>query len=494
MRTLSAVALALGTLTSNVPAIHAQDPCCDVRADSARARDDTLAMSLEQAIDIAINRSQEVRLAQSQVRLAEAQVAGARSAAMPQLDARLGYTRTFASPFSGGGGFTLPDSLRFEPDTTAPLADRVRYLERRTPTAGLGGLGSLFGDLPFGQANAYTAVLTGSQTLYEGGRVGAGLRMAREFLAAARLNVQEQTADIELQVRSSYYRARLAQELVGISQAALDQAQRFLRSEQLRREAGTGSELDVLRAQVSVANLQPHLIEATNASEVATLDLKRLIDVPLERAIALTTTLDVPATIAAVDSLAAGEILSRRAAIAAQERQVALREAQVTLARSGYLPSVSLNVNAGRQIFPTDPFRFDQEWRNDVYASLTVSIPIFHGGRTRSEVAQAQVAVDQERLRLAQLRESVQVSYHSALGERERSRSSIAARELAAQQAQRVYDLTVLRYEQGMASQLEVNDARLALLLARTNLAQAVADFYIAHANLARAAGAPMSP
>ena len=57
------------------------------------------------------------------------------------------------------------------------------------------------------------------------------------------------------------------------------------------------------------------------------------------------------------------------------------------------------------------------------------------------------------------------------------------------QQAQRVYDLTVLRYEQGLASQLEVSDARLALLQARTNLAQALADYYTADATVIRTIG-----
>jgi len=455
---------------------------------------DTVAISLENAIEIAVGRSEEVRLAQSQVRLAEAQVGAARSAALPQLDARLAYTRTFASPFASGG-FTLPDSLRFEPDSTASLAERVSYLERNAPLAGLGGLGSLFGNLPFGQENAYTAVVSGSQPIYAGGRVGAALRIAREYLDAARLNLQEQTAEIELQVRAAYYRARLATELVAISQAGLEQAERFLRSERLRHSAGTGSELDVLRAQVSVANLQPQLIEATNASEVATLDLKRLIDVPLPQPVRLTSSLDVPSSIASIDStVAVTQVLSRRAAVAAQERQVAIRDAQVRLARAGYLPSVSLSFNYGKQLFPSEIFRLNEEWRSDASATVSVSVPIFNGWRTRSEVAQAQVAADQERLRLSQLRETVAVAYQRALGERERARSSIQARELTVQQAQRVYDLTVLRYEQGLASQLEVSDARLSLLQARTNLAQAVADFYLANANLARAIGAPMSP
>jgi outer membrane protein len=123
-----------------------------------------------------------------------------------------------------------------------------------------------------------------------------------------------------------------------------------------------------------------------------------------------------------------------------------------------------------------------------------VNVPIFNGNRTAAEVAQAQVALNQERLRLAQLREGVQVEYERARGERDRARSSIEARQRTVQQAQRVYDLTVLRYEQGLASQLEVSDARLSLLQSRTNLAQAVADFQLANATLSRALGVTLPP
>ena len=458
------------------------------RRDSV-ARRDSLPLSLEQAVARAIGESQEVQLARSQVDLARTQVGAARSGAFPQLDARVGYTRTFASAFSGGGGFTLPDSLKFEPDPTAPLEQRVQYLEDRVPTAGLGGLGSLFGNLPFGQENAYSATLAGTQVLYAGGRVGAALRIAREFLERAQFDLQEQTADIELQIRSAYFRARLAQELVGISQAAVEQATRFLNTERLRREAGTGSELDVLRAEVSLANLQPSLVAAINAAEVQTLDLKRLVDLPLEQPVALTTSLEVPQTLAYADSATSLETLARRASISAAERQVRIREQQVRIAKSGYLPSVNLQVNYGRQLFPTNALQLNGEWRTDFTAGVFVSVPLLTGGRTRAEVSQAQIALEQERLRLAQLREGVQVEYERARGERERARSTIVARQRTADQALRVYDLTVLRYEQGLASQLEVTDARLALLQARTNLAQAVSDFQIANATLARAVG-----
>src|SRR3712207_6083878 len=125
-------------------------------------------LTLQDAVARAVGQSQEVRLARAQADLARAQVTSARAQALPQLNGSVGYTRTFESQFNNGGGVATPDSLQFSPDTTAPLEDRVRYLERNAPLAGLGGLGSLFGNLPFDQANAWTAGLTGSQVLYAG--------------------------------------------------------------------------------------------------------------------------------------------------------------------------------------------------------------------------------------------------------------------------------------------------------------------------------------
>ena len=460
-----------------------------------RARDpipsDTTPLSLEEAIARAIGQSQEVRLARAEVDLAETQVRAARATALPQLDASVLYTRTFASPFSGGGSFTLPDSLRFEPDPTLPLDQRVTYLEDNAANAGLGGLGALFGNLPFGRENTYIAALSGSQLLYSGGRTGAALRIARAYNEAARFNYTEQVAEIQLAVRRAYYNAALAQELEAISTAALDQAQRFLETESLRYEAGTASELQVLRAEVEAENLRPQVIEARNASELATLDLKRLIDLPLAQPVRLVTALTAPAPDQAATVIAT-EDLARRASVSAAERQLDIRREQVRVARGAFLPEVSLSVNYGGQLFPTTPFNIGSATFNkDISASVRLSIPIFSGFRREAELAQAKIAVSQAELQLGQLREAVQLEAEQARGERERALASITARQRTVQQAQRVHDLTVLRYESGLATQLEVSDARLALLQARTNVVQAIADYYIADAGYSRALGRP---
>lgn len=449
---------------------------------------DTLALSLDEALARAGSLGEEVRIARAQVEVARSQVASARSAVFPAIDGSLAYTRTYATPYSLSTG-PLPDSLKFNPDPSASIVDRVRYLEQHAATAGLGGFGALFGNLPFGRTNQYVASLTGTQTLYSG-KVGVALRIANEFAAASRLNFREQLAETDYQVRSAYYRALLAQELRASAEAAVQQAQRFLVDERVRFQAGAGSELDVLRAEVAVENLRPQLVDAENAASIATLDLKRLVNVPLEHPLRLTTPLEAPKAPAAevVDPRA---VASQRPSVLAEERMVNISAQQVAFAKSAFVPTLDLKMNYGRLAYPAQTFGLNgRDWLTDWNAVVTLKMPIFTGFRRGADVTLAKLALEQEQLRFAQLHEQVQLQYQQAVGQRERAAASITARQRTVDQAQRVYDLTLLRHDQGLASQLEVADARLALLQARANRAQAIADYHVSDALVRRALGA----
>lgn len=448
------------------------------------SRADTIAVSVEEAVARALGQSQEARLARIQIDLAGAEVKKARAAALPSLDASLDYTRTYASPFNTGGGFVLPDSLKFTPDSLASVDERLRYLEQNAPNAGLGGLGSLFGNLPLGQVNGYVARLSGAQTLYSGGKVGAALRIAKDYQESVKLDVREQLADIELAVRTAYYKAVLAVELENISRVAMEQASAFYAQTKLRKDAGTASELDLLRADVEVSNLRPQLVQATNAAALALLDLKRLLDVPGGTALQLSTALEAP-----VDTTQ-GQTLNvdQRAAVLSAEKQVAIKESQIKVARADYQPQVTLRVNYGSQAFPTKTFDLgSSQWRPDIYATVGVSLPVFTGFRRQAMVQQARYELTQQQLQLEQLRENVTLQFQQTRGEREQALTSLYAQQRTVEQAQRVYDLTVLRFDQGLSTQLEVTDARLALLRAKTNVAQAITDYRIADAQLKRA-------
>jgi outer membrane protein TolC len=142
----------------------------------------------------------------------------------------------------------------------------------------------------------------------------------------------------------------------------------------------------------------------------------------------------------------------------------------------------------GKQLFPQRVFGFgDQPWRTDWTATIAMSVPIFDGFRRSAEATQAEQTLQQERLRFAQLDEQLRLQYEQAVGERQRAATAIGARARTVEQAARVHELTVLRFERGLATQLEVADARLALLQARTNHAQAMADLLLADADVDRA-------
>ncbi len=457
-------------------------------AQQGNARTDTVRLTIDHALAMVGSESEEIRLARSNVSLADAQVRAARAAALPQLDGSASYLRTFATPFAVGP-ITLPDSLQFRPDPTLPIEDRLRYLEDNAELAGLAGLGSLFSSLPFGQPNTYTAAVVLTQPLFTAGRVGAALKIAREYKAASEYEFEEQRAEAERNVRRAYYSALLAQELERIADSSLAQATAFRDQVRMQLDAGQASELDLLRADVSLENIQPQLVEAKNGASLALLELKRLVNVPLDAPVALTTPLAVSAAqLSASSGGGDASVLTDRAALRAAERGVRIRQSQLDIARKAWMPSLDFRMAYGKQLFPQRVFGFgDDPWRTDWTASLALTVPIFDGFRRSAEKTQAQLTLDQERLRLSQLSEQLRVQYEQAIGERQRAASAIAARQRTVDQAVRVYDLTVLRFERGLSTQLEVADARLALLQARTNYAQSVADLLLADADVARA-------
>ncbi|HEX8385494.1 MAG TPA: TolC family protein [Rubricoccaceae bacterium] len=452
-----------------------------------------LPLSLDAAVSRSLTESQEVGLAQAQIDLVETQISQARAALYPQINANVAYQRTLASAFSGGGGLTVPDSLGFDPDPTAPIEDRIRYLEENTPNAALGALGGLFSSLPFGQENVYSATITGSQSLFSP-QAFVALRIARAAREATGYNAVEQIADVRLQTEQAYIQALVAQELVAISEAAIAQAQAFLEQEQLRLLAGRASELEVLRAEVELENLRPQVVQAQNAADLAVLNLKRLTNIPFEQPVELTTALTLPSAEALADlSLDPTAETSQRAAVLAAEAQVGVFEQQVRLQRAAYLPSVTLQSSYGKQLLPSSIFAFDTAPRTDWTVSVGVSIPLFDGFRRRAQVAQAGVELRQVELQRDQLVEAVQLQVEQALREKRRAAALIAARQRTVEQATRVYRLTELQYQNGLATQLEVSNARLALLQSRSNLVQALADFYTADTDFARATTGPVN-
>ena len=428
---------------------------------AAQAPADTLRLTLDQAVARALDQGADMRLARAAVVEANGQVREAFSGALPQITGSITYTRQFASIFQGQAS-----------DTST--------------------LGKLFENSPFGAANAWNFQIQATQLIWSGGKVGAGLAAAKSFRQVTTLQQSETAADVTLQVKQAYWNATLQDRLLTIAVQNLEQARQHLREVQLYRQAGTRAEYDLLRAQVDAANQEPAVVQAHNSYDVAMLDLKRLLNIPASQPMQLATTLESPeATIPviATDSLGGPD----RPSVAAADALVHEQEQLARVARADRWPTLSASTTLNEQTFPADVFPGGTDvFRRGWSGEIKLSFPIFLGFKTSGTIEQANARVMRAQAQRDQVQRQVEMEVTQAKGEVERARASLAARRKTVQQAQRAQYLSGVRYTNGMATQLDVTDARVAALQAEVNEVQATRDYYVALAQLERALGRPV--
>jgi len=432
---------------------------------------DRLELTLPQAVDRAIRIGDESRAAAAQVDVADAQVTIARSTGLPQLR------------FNGSQSHVIE-------------------------SARAAAVGSIFN-----QPNTYTANATLSQTLFQGGKIVAGSRAASDLRNSARLDQTEVASQVSLDVQRAYLQVLFASTFAEIQDTSLALAQqRYLQTVQFEK-AGRASRYDVLRASVERANIQPTAIQAHSDVELSLVELRRLVNLPPDQPLKLTTRLDSASVLAWVARLRADEGTLNRAAVRSAELVTAARHAGIVVARADLFPTVSISGLLGGQAFPLTGFptsrgRFDTipcadgsttkvctrqngGWFGDKSFGVQVALPVFDGLRAKGAIDLAGAQARLADIQLAQTRERVASEAAAGRAELDRAEALFAARGQNASEAAEAYRLASLRQSRGLATQLEVSDAQLALTLARTNAARAVYDLYLAAAAYARALGRP---
>lgn len=434
---------------------------------------DTIQLSLDEAVTTGLRVADEVRLSSAQADIADAQLDLARSSLLPQFRITSAYTRTFASARSSAVSTV------------------------------------------FNQPNTYNLTGNLSQTLFQGGRLLYTARATSSVAAAAQLNAREQRALFTVTIQRAYLNALLAERLAQLQATNLQLAgSRLIQVEQFRL-AGRAAQYDVLRARVERANIEPLAIQARNDRDLAYLELKRLLNLPLDRPLFLTTTVDPEAAQTLVASYLDSTATPQRDALRSAELVARSRHLAVAAARAEFMPSITAFFQSGYQAFPPPGFGFPDQrgslatsycapgstpgrlcqnggWFQDRSMGLQFSWPVFDGLRAKSaiELARAQTRIAD--LELRQEREQVAVEVARARAELQRARAVFDAGRQNASEANEAFRLASLRFSRGLSTQLEVSDAQLALLTAEGGEARATFDLYIATAELARALGRPI--
>ena len=335
------------------------------------------------------------------------------------------------------------------------------------------------------------------QTIYRGGGVRAALDAAKTTREASVLELQGVVDDVMLSVRTRFADVLLARERISVQEQSVALLKEQLQTVRNRFEAGSVSQFEVLTAEVALANAQPDLINARNAYRIAIDELRSVLGYrsdsgsDLQKVPEFDGVLEYrPVSYDLAASIAAAR--ERRPELLRLEQLRRARESAVTVARSGYLPSLAVvGGYEGRKLPTSNAF---SDTLDGWTAGVEGSWAIFDGARTRGQVAQARARLNQARLGVSEQLLNLEVEVRRALSSLQEAGELAEAAGKVVEQATEALRLADVRFRNGAATQLDVLQARVALTEAQLNKLEANYRHTVALAAVRRAIGESNAP
>ena len=411
-------------------------------------------MTLEQLIQIGLSNQPRLRSAQAALEGADARVGIARSGYFPQINTTMLYARQTSNVAGGVNPATGNVQNRSVSDTSVNRHD-------------------------------FTARF--SQNVFDSFRREWNIQAARQDQNAAKFDLSTTRQDVVLNVQTAYYDYLLARRLVGVNQEAVQRNLQNLERARGFFEVGTRPKIDVTRAQVDLANAELALVRARNAVAVTFATLNNAIGEPEHSLYRVSEALEIPPQIVKpeewLSTLEESNRIARenRTELRALRARIRSAEANLTLAKRNFLPSLSADANwtYRGQDLPWAP-----NWT--VGGTLTVPVlnpPLFSQvNEAAANLASAQAS---EEITAQNITLEVQQSFVDLVSARERIRTS----EVLLTQARENLALAQGRYQVGVGPLIDVTDAELALTQAESENIQSIVDFKLSEARLRKAMG-----
>ncbi|HMJ25781.1 MAG TPA: TolC family protein [Pyrinomonadaceae bacterium] len=318
------------------------------------------------------------------------------------------------------------------------------------------------------------------------GKLRATLAKNRALLAAAHAGTEVAKRALAQAVLETYYALALAIAQRIAAEGNLAAAEEFERITSLLLSGGEIAPVDLTRAHLQTIARRDELERARANEEVAAGSLRVLVGYDFIRPISTTDLALVLPNDDEFQQFDPGDI-PRRPEFAQLEAQLRAAKQEIKIARADRLPALSYSINGG---FDTDSLKSPRiKEHSGVSAAVSLTVPIFDWGATRSKERQANLRVQlAENERTVALRGFTQQFYAA------RSQAASAAERVrlareGVLQAQDNLAASIARYRAGEAQIVEVTDAQTTLVTQRTALYQALFDYQTALGRLRQATG-----
>ncbi|MEX2242865.1 MAG: TolC family protein [Fimbriimonadaceae bacterium] len=323
-----------------------------------------------------------------------------------------------------------------------------------------------------------TSGVTASWLIADSGFRDASYRRAALSRDITGLNALTALRNVLFGVHRAFYEALRSGELLKVQQATLSRAEEIERQARAFADQGAGAQKDVLQATADKLNAKASELAARNGVSTSFADLKAILGLPRGEEL---DALSAPEAVqvAAFDitlEQAMSDGLAHRPDLVAQRYRVDAQRQSVRLARIDEGLTWTVDARHTRAFSP-DPF-------DSSALVFQVSIPIFDGLRSRSNVQSSRFVLESERATLTQAERDaiaeIESSYKAFAQNRERLEAASAAREAARLNFQAAFESR----QEGAGDLIEVLTAQVSLATAESNYIEAYYDTLISRVQL----------
>ncbi|MBR2143070.1 TolC family protein [Anaerovibrio sp.] len=313
--------------------------------------------------------------------------------------------------------------------------------------------------------------LTGSLPIYSGKINQNNIESAEIGIDIAKLTTQRKWETMKLEVVKAYYNVLEAKKQVDVYQDSVDKYQKHLTNVEQLYSAGSKAKIDVLRSQVELANAKQTLIKGQSTYDNNISTLRNLLYMDQQEKIELTDDF-VYLPFEKDVSQCVDYAMNNRKDLLVDDYNLKQKELDIKNAKAGYLPTVDLSLGASwsKQVVPTGD-------NHDYTATIGASWNIFDSGVTKGKINAAQAAYDTAKLTLDKDRSSVDLAVRKDYNSMREAEKRFESTKEAVKEAEEDYFIATEKYKAGEGIMLDIIDAQTALSTAKQNYISAQYDY-----------------
>jgi len=460
-----------------------------------------IVLSLDKALEIAMSENPTVKVADQEIEKKKYAKKGSYAALFPQINFGADYTRTLKKqvmymdgafdmgamlnpvidPVINGADATLAGMVPgYVPGT---LRDNINAnTPKPEPTEG--------GDegISVGRDNNWGLGFNASMPLINAS-LWKSLKISGQDVELAIEQARSSKIDMANQVKRSFFGVMLANDSYSVFKESYDNAMENYNDVKQKYDQGLVAEYDLIRADVSVRNVEPNMLQAENAVSLAKWQLKALLGMDLELPIECEGKLADFQSELFSDYLGVDTALSNNSALRQLDIQAEQLKNTIQLQKYDYLPTLNVSASYTWSAMNNDFKIKDYQWNPYSMVTLSLSIPIFSGGKRLNTIKQSKVTMSQLHLQRDDLHRNLQLATKQYMDNMNTCLKRYDAAQKGVEQAERGQMIAQKRYETGAGTLLELNDAELALTQSKLNFNQAIYDYMVAKSDLEKTLG-----